>query len=352
MNNILPATRDGALVGLFHTVPGGTIQEQKDAIVVREAYAGRRFDIYTTFLGGAGTYDGIPNCVFANGLEIVQWAHDRGGVPLVSWTPRRSTTSSLLRDINEGRKDACLRAVADLLGSYPFRIMLRPLHEFDQGFYGMSADGTSDYPNNGSGQPFIDAWQRIVRIFHDEGRALNVGFFWCPIDSVNRRYQAESYPGDAYVDWVGADRYNRGTGWPSPLHSGWAEFWEMLNYPQFNLSDPLATSVYSRYSSRKPYFVGETSTKFDPGDVNRKGDWYRSIARAKDPGDSIRYMPNLIGVSVFDAYVTSEGNDWRVDRNQAPTGSGEGTLSPESSEGWRDWVRSPLWNVGVAGGAT
>ena len=63
-------------------------------------------------------------------------------------------------------------------------------------------------------------------------------------------------------------------------------------------------------------------------------------------------MPNLIGVSVFDAYVTSEGNDWRVDRNQAPTGSAEGTLSSESSEGWRDWVRSPLWNVGVAGGAT
>ena len=196
----------------------------------------------------------------------------------------------------------------------------------------MNAAGASDYPNNGSGQPFIDAWRRIVRIFHDEGRAPNVGFFWYPIDSVNRRYQAESYPGDAYVDWVGADRYNRGTGWPSPLHSGWAEFWEMLNYPQFNLSDPLATSVYSRYSSRKPYFVGETSTSSTPVTSAGRATGTGSIASAKDPGDSNRYMPNLIGVSVFDAYVTSEGNDWRVDRNQAPNGTGEGALSPESYE--------------------
>ena len=72
MNNILPATRDGALVGLFHTVPGGTIQEHKAAIAAREAYAGRRFDVYTTFLKGAGTYNGIPNCAYTNGLEMVR----------------------------------------------------------------------------------------------------------------------------------------------------------------------------------------------------------------------------------------------------------------------------------------
>jgi hypothetical protein len=31
-------------------------------MVAREAYTGLRFDVYTTFLGGAGTYNGIPNC--------------------------------------------------------------------------------------------------------------------------------------------------------------------------------------------------------------------------------------------------------------------------------------------------
>jgi hypothetical protein len=342
--NLLPATRGGALVGIFHHDPNGTLDEQKAAIRAREAYAGRRFDAYHVFLGGAGTYNGIRHCVHADGVKMVVWAHRRGGIPLVSWTPKRSTSRSLLRDINAGRKDACFRAVANLLHRYPFRIMLRPMHEFDEGQYGRKADGTSDYPNDGSGKPFIAAWRRMVHIF--ERRAPNVGFFWCPIDSFNRRYQAESYPGNAYVDWVGADRYNRATGWPSPLHPGWAEFWEMFKYPQLDLSDPLSRTVYSRYSSRKPFFVGETSTKFDPSDVNRKGNWYRSIALAKDPFDSIRYMPNLIGVSISDFYSVAEGNDWRVDRDQGPNTGGEGGFSPQSYAGWRDWVRTPRWNVG------
>jgi hypothetical protein len=342
--NILPATRGGALVGIFSGIPNGTIDQQKAATKAREAYAGRRFDVYHTFLGGAGTYNGIRHCAYANGVKMVRWAHFRGGVPLLSWTPKRSTKRSLLRDINAGRKDACFRAIANLLGKYRFRIMLRPMHEFDQGQYGKRADGTSDYANNGSGKPFIAAWRRIVRIF--ERRAPNVGFFWCPIDSVNRDYQAKSYPGNAYVDWVGADRYNRATGWPSPLHPGWAEFWEMLKYPQIDSTDPLSRSVYSRYSWRKPFFVGETSSKFDTSDINRKGNWYRNIARAKRPRDSIRYMRNLIGVSISDFYVATEGNDWRIDRDQGWNGPGEGAFSPESYAGWRDWVRSPRWNVG------
>jgi hypothetical protein len=177
-----------------------------------------------------------------------------------------------------------------------------------------------------------------------------------PIDSVDRDYQEKSYPGDAYVDWVGANRYNRAcaTCWASPLHSGWAEFWEMLNYPQFRSGDPLATSVYYRYSvlRGKPYVVSETSSKFDSDNVQRKGNWYRAIATAKDPADATRYMPNLIGVTLFDNYVPAEDNDWRVDRNQTATSSGEGSLSPESYTGWRDWVRDPRWNVGAAGGTS
>ena len=97
---------------------------------------------------------------------------------------------------------------------------------------------------------------------------------------------------------------------------------------------------------RKPFFVGETSSKFDTSDINRKGNWYRNIARAKRPRDSIRYMRNLIGVSVSDFYLATEGNDWRIDRDQSWNGTGEGSFSPESRAGWRDWVRSRRWNVG------
>jgi hypothetical protein len=59
-------------------------------------------------------------------------------------------------------------------------------------------------------------------------------------------------------------------------------------------------------------------------DINRKGNWYRHIARAKRPRDSIRYMRNLIGVSISDFYLATEGNDWRIDRDQGANSSGEG----------------------------
>jgi hypothetical protein len=94
--------------------------------------------------------------------------------------------------------------------------------------------------------------------------------------------------------------------------------------------------------------VGETSSKFDADDVHRKANWYRAIAKAKDSNDATRYMPNLIGVTIFDNYVSAEDNDWRVDRNQTATSTGQGSFSSESYAGWRDWVRDPRWNVGVA----
>ena len=87
---------------------------------------------------------------------------------------------------------------------------------------------------NSCGAPFIAAWQRMVNVFKANG-ASNVGFDWNPEEGVTRSCISSSYPGDAYVDWVGSDWYNvclvgNTSQWCTPLHSGWAQFGELFNY--------------------------------------------------------------------------------------------------------------------------
>lgn len=65
----------------------------------------------------------------------------------------------------------------------------------------------------GSASEFIAAWRRVVTIFRGQG-ADNVEWTWQMTDWAFRtapsdqRYAAKWYPGDAYVDNIGADVYN------------------------------------------------------------------------------------------------------------------------------------------------
>jgi hypothetical protein len=57
---------------------------------------------------------------------------------------------------------------------------------------------------------YIAAFHHIWTIFHKEG-ATNVAFVWAPSDAqhVNDAEDTRYYPGSAYVDWIGADLYDR-----------------------------------------------------------------------------------------------------------------------------------------------
>ena len=92
---------------------------------------------------------------------------------------------------------------ARTLKSRPGRTMLAYHHEPEA-----SSDGNLGGPSN-----FIAAWRRVVTIFRAQG-VQNVVFTWqmtawsfrtSPSDP---RYAAKWYPGDAYVDNIGADAYN------------------------------------------------------------------------------------------------------------------------------------------------
>jgi beta-mannanase len=75
---------------------------------------------------------------------------------------------------------------------------------------------------------FVAAWRRVVDIFREVG-AANVSFAWIPVVYPDHPVTwvdsdiAAYYPGDSYVDWVGADtgdsRHHLGSIPPMPSRS-------------------------------------------------------------------------------------------------------------------------------------
>ena len=65
----------------------------------------------------------------------------------------------------------------------------------------------------GTQADYIAAWQKWVQIFRDEG-ATNVKQLWITtafaytVKSTDRRFATAWYPGDDWVDGIGADAYN------------------------------------------------------------------------------------------------------------------------------------------------
>jgi len=376
-NEVLPKDPSGAFLAVYPGATGSTNTDIINRLQFLQQSAGRKIDVIGMGSGGGGTYGGQTQCAYFSSTlidPVITFAHSNGSVPLVSWTPNRwvNNSDSTLKQIIRGDRDPCIDAVAAHLKSFGYRIMIRPLHEYNFYNYNRTAAWTNsnpvyDYAPGGGTGPTVDpqlggqavaqAFQHIVNRFEADG-AKNVGFVWCPDEGgYSRVMDGYAYPGNSYVDWVSVDRYNASnpTGWSSPLHAGWAEAWELWNY---KIND--TPNYHDRFAvaNGKPFFISETSSKYDSSNINRKGNWYANIAKAKNPTDSTHYMSNLIGVDIFDQYVANEGpkgnNDWRIDSNQTYDMLQSGTLgsfSQESLNGWVTWAKDPHWNVGILGGA-
>jgi hypothetical protein len=120
-----------------------------------------------------------------------------GATPVIDWTCISDAS------VIDGSQDPLITAYAGSLKAYG-----RPL--FLRWFWEMNLVGlprTSGCLGSLGAAGYIEAWQHIWTIFQKVG-AANVAFVWCP--SVTAPSSAASYyPGDAYVDWIGWDGYDR-----------------------------------------------------------------------------------------------------------------------------------------------
>jgi hypothetical protein len=137
------------------------------------------------------------------------------------------------------------------------------------------ANGTSNTAD------FIAAFRKWVSIFRAEG-ATNVEQVWqmtaysFRTNPADRRYAAKWYPGDEYVDIVGADPYNwYGCG---PGRNQWVEL--------STLADPALEWARSR---GKQFALPEYASNIDSQDVTRRATWLRNAhAWMVANADSIR----------------------------------------------------------------
>lgn len=139
-----------------------------------------------------------------NALNLVK---NRGAVSLISV----DTGGYTLANIAFGEQDAKIDAFAIKCKEFAYPIMLRPWWEMNGAWYSW-----------GRKAEYKVAWIRFVTRIR--AIAPNVSFVWCPNtiwDTLSD--PAPFFPGEAYVDWVGIDGYNRGTNpykadrWKSPF---------------------------------------------------------------------------------------------------------------------------------------
>jgi hypothetical protein len=159
---------------------------------------------------------------------------DQGLIHL-EWTLSLSSQGNgglTVKDIENGTADSYIRAYARDVRNFGKPVLITPfVAEFNGTWWWAVSPGANPGLTT---DDFVQAWRRVVDIFRAVG-ANNVSWAWVvnsypqPTDEPVSAY----WPGDDYVDWVGADIYD-----VSPPH------W---------LDGPYGLAV----AHHKPFFIGE-----------------------------------------------------------------------------------------------
>lgn len=229
----------------------------------------------------------------------------RGITPLITWEPWNARAATEVpgaapAEIAAGASDGYLRASARDAAAFGGPLLLRFGHEMNGDWYpwGRTHAAPADY---------VRAFRHIVSIFRAEG-ATNVRFVWSPnVASRPESAYAAWFPGDAWVDWVGVDGYNRAS-----RNGRWRSLREVFA-PSYRALAALST---------RPMMIAETATGEEGGD---KGAWMRQALLVDVP----RSMPRIRAVVWFSR---DKETDWRIDS------------SASALDAWRRVLDSPLWS--------
>lgn len=212
-----------------------------------------------------------------------------GRIPMLSLGGREEFPG--LDAVLNGSQDRFLRAAARRVKRFGTQLFLRPLWEMNGDWMPWSGAQNNSRGKVDGPAKYVAAWRRMHDIFLRAG-ATNAVWVWSPNCADHPRagwnHWSRYYPGDAYVDWVACDGYNRGT---LKHWSRWESFASIFD------GDP---SVYRDYS-RKPFMVAETGS-CDRGGA--KAGWISAARRTIESR-----MRNVKALVWFD--IPKEC-DWRV----------------------------------------
>ena len=250
---LLPKT--GTFLGAWVKPRGG--ETIRDSIQRVEQQIGRKFAIDHQYYQWNSS---IPT-------SHESWTVSQGRIPFINWK-----MPSPWRSVASGSQDQWIASRADAFKAFGHPVYLSIHHEPENdGTYGSQAD-------------YVAAYRHVIDIFRSRG-VSNVAFSWTMMAWSFDVRSGESiqnwYPGDSYVDVIGADGYN----W-APGRAG--SKWTMAA----SVFDNVNTFATSR---QKPWMAVEYGVQEDPSDPNRKAAWLADLtATAKS-------WPLLRGLIYFDA---------------------------------------------------
>lgn len=197
-------------------------------------------------------------------LERLRAFADRGISPLISWDPWGAWFEPYggpqpvdpqpyhLRNIVAGEFDATIDSWAAGLAAYGQPVFLSFAHEMNGDWFpwgvGVNGNTAADY---------VAAWRHLHDRFTAAG-ATNVRWVWTPnYDYGGPVSFAQVFPGNSFLDWVGVNGYNWGTGVP---WADWLNF-DTLFGPSYEALTALST---------KPLMITETASAEEGGN---KASW-------------------------------------------------------------------------------
>lgn len=244
-------------MGLGADPNGETAAKEIGQLAAFNKAVGRPVAILHAF---SGFSDPVP-------IRTLMAIENNGSIPLLDWH------CANVADVAAGRYDRVIGAYARDIRSFGRPLFLRWYWEMNGNNPHRWACGGFD-----NGPTFIAAWRHIRTMFIDAG-ATNAAFVWCP---GGRGDVSAYYPGDAYVDWIGADKYDHALHDKNAFASMFGDFFSALA------------------SHGKPLMIGETGAK--PQDQVA---FIRGIAR-----DVPTKFPQIKAIVFFDA--PGKRGDWSL----------------------------------------
>jgi beta-mannanase len=234
-----PATA-GAMMGAH--IGSGKDPNSKADFAALETVLGRKLAIDNDHEDWAN----FPNA------ERVRWDAENGRMSMLSWrivfdrghTEKGCATADA---IMAGTYDAQLRRQALAAKALGRPVLVRFNYEMTNNEENTCFTGFDVKSNLAvAGSKYVAVWRRVVDTFRAAG-ATNVKWVWAPGHrTFNQPFWRQFYPGDAYVDWIGVDYYNK------------------TDTLQTFGDDPGMRAFVALASMGKPLMIAETGSVNDP----------------------------------------------------------------------------------------
>jgi hypothetical protein len=237
----------------------------------------------------------------AFGSKYHLWLRDTGHAVFLSVKAKRSNgTFVLYSDIANAQPGSALYAEivgwAKAMKAFTDHVYFTFNHEPEARVAKPSGDSAG----------FVKAWRKIVSVFRAQG-VTNVSYVWTMTDyaftAKDERAAAYWYPGDYYVNDIGADVYNWYTCRPTN-QSSWKSLGEKLEpIRQFGLLHPAEGLVLEEFGSVE-----------DPAVSTKKGSWFTDA-------ETLLQQPGYEQVRALLYFSSQDQNypdcKWYVDTSQS-----------------------------------